>query len=84
VTGTSGSDDVSDEARMIAAQIRRRAAAAPTADELAALLTRTPSYTELTPGQIRRLAGDAITQAQQISYLLGKLAGLLEDEAGDR
>lgn len=78
-------NDISEETRMIAARIRERAAAAPSADDLAALLTSgAPASGDMSPAEIRRLAADAILRAQQISFLLGRLAGLLEEEAGTR
>jgi hypothetical protein len=74
-------DDISDETRRMVARTRARAAASPTPGELADLLTaasvtRAP---EMTAEQIRVLSRDTLAQAQQVSYLLGKLAGLLED-----
>jgi hypothetical protein len=79
-------NDISQETRMIAARIRERAAAdVPSADELAGLLTAgVPADGGMSPAEIRRLAADAITRAQQVSYLLGRLAGLLEEGAQSR
>ena len=37
---------------------------------------------DMSPAEIRQLAASAIAQAQQVSYLLGKLAGLLGEEEG--
>lgn len=68
---------------MIAAKVRERAAAGPSPEELAriaadALGAESPQ--DMTPGEIRHLAVTALTQAQQVSYLLGRLAGLLDSE----
>jgi hypothetical protein len=38
----------------------------------------------MTPDEIRRLGATAVDQARQISFLLGKLAGLLDDEHEER
>ena len=62
------------------ADIRRRAAVSPSSAELADLLTSAAARgTEMSAEEIRALGRDTLAQAQQISYLLGKLAGLLED-----
>ena len=37
---------------------------------------------EMTAEQIRELSRDTLAQAQQVSYLLGKLAVLLESDPG--
>ena len=64
---------------MVAA-IRQRAAESPDAAEIADLLTSAASQgTEMSASEIRALSRDTIAQAQQVSYLLGKLAGLLDD-----
>lgn len=76
----TGTGEVSDETRMIAARVRARAAAIPAAAEVTRL-----AFTahEMTPAQVRELAAETLTQAQQVSFLLGKLAGLLDDGEGD-
>lgn len=80
-TGSDG-DDLTEETRAMVARARERAAQAPTSDHLAALLSaagerRPGSTTE----EVQRLASAAIHQAGQVSYLLGQLTGLLDDEA---
>jgi hypothetical protein len=82
VTGDQDRDDISDEARLMAARVRERAERLPTAAELAAL-TMTAGGRDMSAAEIRQLGTDAIAQAQQVSYLLGKLAGLLDEPAGD-
>lgn len=68
----------------MAAAIRAKAATATLGPDLASLaadaLAKSPS--DMSVGEIRQLAADAITQAQLVSFLLGKLAGLLDDEGG--
>lgn len=73
-------DEISDETRMIAEQVRARAAAMPGPDGIAGLAVDvlTADRGDMTPDQIRRLAVEAISQAQRVSYLLGRLAGLME------
>lgn len=79
-----GCDDngcISDEARLLAAGVRARAATAPTEDAIRALADqalRSPGR-DMTPDQIRDLTNTAVSQAQQVSELLGRLAGLLGD-----
>ena len=75
----TGPGEISDEARRLAAQARARAASLPTAEDLAASLTALGHQADMTPEQIRALAAETISRAQQVSYLLGKLAGLLEE-----
>jgi hypothetical protein len=79
-------DQITEETRAMAAEARRRAGRAPTADELAGLLS---AAGERTAGpvadEVRRLATAAISQAQQVSFLLGKLSGLVgeaDDDSG--
>ena len=74
-------DDISDEARLMAAQVRERASHLPTAGELADMTIG--SGRDMSPDEIRALATAAIEQASQVSYLLGRLAGLL-DQPGER
>jgi hypothetical protein len=76
-----GGDDITDEARAAAEHARRRAEdEMPAADTLAGLAVSAAKETDMSPAEIRRLAADAISQAQQISYLLGKLAALVDTE----
>lgn len=80
---TATGDDISPEARLMAAQVRQRAAGIPTTDELAAMAAGALGKpgAEMSPEEIRDLAASAIDQAQKVSHLLGRLAGLL-DQAG--
>lgn len=67
---------------MFVARVRHRAGEAPTAEELASLtveaLARPPA--EMSAAQIRQLSQQALVQANQVSYLLGKLAGMLGED----
>lgn len=73
--------DISDEARLMAAQVRERASHFPTAGELADMAIG--AQRDMSPDEIRALARAAVEQASQVSYLLGRLAGLL-DQPGER
>ena len=65
------------------ARARARAAAGPSAEEIAELLdTVARRRTDLTSEDIRALGAVAVRQANRVSYLLGRLSGLLE-EPGD-
>lgn len=80
--GGNGDDRISDMTRAAADRARRRAKdEMPHPDRLAGLSAVPPSP-DLSPAEIRRLAANAIAQAQQISFLLGRLAELV-DEEGD-
>jgi hypothetical protein len=62
------------------ARIRERAAAGPTADTLAELLADVSRQRpDLTAKEVRALGALAIRQANEVNYLLGCLAGLLEE-----
>lgn len=81
-----GTDDISPEARLMAALVRARAAQVPLGGDLAVLTADallTPGR-DMTADEIRRLGASAVEQARQISYLLGKLAGLLNDDEDRR
>lgn len=83
MTNTGSGDEVSTEARMIAVQAQRQAASRLSADELASLAVRAlecegPERREA----VRGLARKALAGAQEVSFLLGQLAGLL-DEGGE-
>jgi hypothetical protein len=69
---------------MLAARARQRAAAVPGADQIRALADRALSEPResMTASEIRALTAEALAQAQQVSSLLTRLAGLLGDEAG--
>lgn len=77
-------DDISGETMEAVARARTRAATALAPGELATLLADAArSADALTADDIRALGAAAIRNASQVSFLLGKLAGLL-DEAGDQ
>ena len=80
-SGPDDEDEVSAETMRRVASVRERAAALPESSELADLLAARGR--DMTPEQVRRLGVLAIAQSRQVSYLLGKLAGLLGDEAGE-
>lgn len=73
-------DDITTETRVLVARARERAAMLPAAGQLVHLAL---SANEMTPQQVRDLAATTLEQAQEMSYLLGKLAGLLGDGEGD-
>jgi hypothetical protein len=66
---------------MIAARVREQAARGPSPEELARIAADALGVQgrDMSAGEIRHLAVTALTQAQQVSYLLGKLAALLEE-----
>jgi hypothetical protein len=72
--------EVSEETRMLIESLRVRAAQAPGAVVLADLLALPRDHRAATEDDIRRLGARAIEQAQQMSYLLGKLAVLAGDD----
>lgn len=77
-----GNDDITEEARLMVARVRAAVTGVPLGGDLATLAVdalRAPGR-DMTPEEIRHLAADAMDQANQISYLLGKLAGILDDE----
>jgi hypothetical protein len=81
-----GTDDaeISEEARLLAERVRERAAAMPTAADLADMTADAlTSRSEMSPAEIRRLAADALSKAQEVSFLLGRLAGILGDGGGE-
>jgi DNA-binding MurR/RpiR family transcriptional regulator len=77
---TGDHDEISEDTRELAARVRDRAAGMPTAEQLASMTADVLSATggDMSPDEIRRLAADALTNAQRVSYLLGRLAGLLD------
>jgi len=79
--GDDHAGEVSEETRMMAARVRERASHLPTAGELADMTIG--AGRDMSPEEIRQLATAAIEQASQVAYLLGRLAGLL-DEPGER
>lgn len=76
-------DAVSEETLIMVARIRERAAHIPTAADLAEM-TLAAGAQDMSPAEIRQLATKAIDQAQQVSFLLGRLAGLLDEPGGER
>jgi hypothetical protein len=80
MTGTPD-DDVSEETRMLVARVRDRAAHTPGAPQIADMITGAAAEGRpMTAEEIRDLARDALATAERVTYLLGKLAGLLGDE----
>lgn len=78
--GGDEGDDISAATREAADKARRRAAQeVPTAGELADMTMNAGRVPDMSPAEIRRLAADAIEQARQISFLLGRLAELVDD-----
>lgn len=75
-------NEVSGETRMLIDSVRAQAAQMPGPAELADLLTAPGRRAAVTEADVRRLGRKAIEQAQQMSYLLGKLAGLAGGEGG--
>lgn len=74
-------DEVSEETRVLLASVRARAASAPGAADLADLIARAGerSGTGVTHEDVRRLGTEAIEKAREVSYLLGRLAGVAGD-----
>jgi hypothetical protein len=78
---TDGDDEITEETRLMVARIRERAAQSPGSAEIADLLTAAAARgSEMSAGEIRALSRDTLAHAQQVSYLLGKLTGLLNEE----
>ena len=74
-------DGISEETRQMVTIIRARAAQSPGSAEIADLLTAAAAKgSEMTCDEIRALGRDTLALAGQVSYLLGKLAGLLGEE----
>ena len=83
MTGT-GDDKVSRDTMSAVRAARARAADAPTADEIARLLTKAARQrSDMSIDDIKSLGAAAIRQAQRLNFLLGKLNGLLEEPGGD-
>ena len=70
-------DEVSEETRLLVTSVRGRAATVPDAGVLAGLLSA--PRRNVPDEEVRRLGREALSQSQQMSFLLGKLAGLLRD-----
>jgi hypothetical protein len=72
-------DEISEETRQMVAAIRQRAAQSPGSAEIADLLTSAGAKgSQMSAEDIRALGRATLAQAQQVSYLLGKLAVLIE------
>jgi hypothetical protein len=82
---TDPDDEISEESRLLAQQVRHRAAEMPTEAEVAALAADAMTATggSMTPAEVRALAAEALAKAQQVSILLGRLANLLDPPAGE-
>jgi hypothetical protein len=82
---TGDDDDISEETRMLAERVRVRAAGMPGEGELAGMTAEALAAprAQMTSAQVRALAAEALSQARQVSQLLGRLAELLEDRPGD-
>lgn len=85
MTNTGANDDqISDETRMMAAEVRGRAGEMPTAAEISDLAADvlTAADDEMTQAQIRAIVREAHANSQRMTYLLGILAGRF-DGPGD-
>lgn len=81
MTGALGDDGISEETRQMLIRIRERAAASPGSPEIADLMdAAAASAGEMTAAEIRALGRDTLLLAGQVSFLLGKLAGLAGGE----
>jgi hypothetical protein len=84
MTGTDDTE-ISEEARVLAEHARERAAAMPSPAALASIaagaLSASTHGSNMTPAEIRQLAEDALAKAQEVSWLLGRLAGILGPDA---
>lgn len=76
---TGDDETITDEVLIMVARVRERAAHMPGAAEIAGMAMDAPGG-DMTPAQIRALATQTIRQAEQVSFLLGRLAGLLDQE----
>ena len=77
---TDDRDEISEETRRMVARIRERAAASPGSAEIADLLTAAAARgSQMSAAEISTLSRDTLVLAGQVSFLLGKLAGLLEE-----
>lgn len=83
--GGHDDDGVPVEVLVVAAQVRVRAAQAPSEEQVRALGAQaltTPGL-DMTAEQIKALTDHAADQARQVSHLLTRLADLLGDAGGD-
>ena len=81
MTEERAADEISEQTRRMVAQVRDRAAHAPAPGEIADLLT-SAGNPDMSAAEIRALGRDTLVLAGQVSFLLGKLAGLLEEGDG--
>ena len=65
------------------ADVRARGPGKPSPEDLADLLSARGERDVMSPDETRRLSADVLSQAQHVSYLLGKLAELMEPGGGD-
>lgn len=82
---TGADEQISEETRLLAERVRRRAEAMPGESDLAGMTAEALSMPggTMTPAQIRALAAEALSKARQVSTLLSQLAELLESPPGD-
>lgn len=83
MTGEPAADDeITEETRRMVTAIRERAAAAPDAADIAGLTATAVSAEgrRMTAEQIRTLGQEAVSLAERVAYLLGRLSGLLDEE----
>lgn len=73
--------EVTEETMALVAGVRERAASAPGPEELARLLAAARERS-VTTDEVARAGAIAIAKAQQVSYMLGRLAGLVGAPAG--
>jgi hypothetical protein len=73
---------ISEETRVIAAEALHRAATTPVPAAITAMEAKALAKDRggMSPAEIRDLAATAVEQAQQISHLMARLAGLLDDD----
>jgi hypothetical protein len=78
---TGADEHISDEARLLAEQVRSRAEAMPTEAYVAGLAAGAVNTTggQMTPAEVRALAAEALDKAKQVSHLLVRLANLLDE-----
>jgi hypothetical protein len=76
-------DGVSEETMMLVARVRHRAGEAPSISQITALALDAVGNRggDLSEGEIRQLAATALGKAQHITFLLGKLAAMIPDQA---
>jgi hypothetical protein len=86
MTDADREDDVTEETMMLVARVRHRAGEAPTVSQITALALDAASQepsSDLTAAEIRQIVATAAGKAQQLTFLLGKLAALVPEAGGD-